>query len=75
MIAFSIVTDLYRTAGFTDFEYSQLGTRLPCAPSFTCAISHSPSPPLHRPGVVHQPVIMGLQLSHRIWRYLDWKGG
>jgi hypothetical protein len=75
MIAFSIVTDLYRTARFIDFEYAHPGTRLSCDSSFTCAVSPPPYPPLHRPGVVHQPIVMGLQLFHRIWRHLDRKGG
>lgn len=47
MIAFIIVTDLFRTARFVDFEYSHLGTGLSCAPSLTP--SHHPPSPLTGP--------------------------
>jgi len=77
MIAFVIVTDLFRTTHFVDFEDSHLGTGLSCAPPSLTPSHHLPPPRLssHRSSVVHQLVIMGLQLRHRIRRHLDWEGG
>jgi hypothetical protein len=71
MVAFIIVTDLFRISHFPDFAYTRLGMKLSCSVLFLSSIFSS----FYRPGLVHRSIIMGLQLSHRFWRYLDWQRG
>jgi hypothetical protein len=69
MFAFIIISDLFRTSRLPDFVDVYPGAGLLCPPF----LAHSYS--LHRSSVVHQPFIMDLQFSHRIWGHLDWQGG